>query len=55
MGRKQSFTKVTVTLPSELQKEYKQTLESSGMSLSSRLAILIKGDLKRLAKAKINP
>lgn len=55
MDKENKYPKVTVTLPSELQQEYKRILESLGMNLSSRLAILIKEDLKRLGKAKINP
>jgi metal-responsive CopG/Arc/MetJ family transcriptional regulator len=47
MQNKQTFQKLTITLPDELLKEFKNYCEEEGMNLSSRIAILIKKDLKK--------
>lgn len=49
---KTQFQKVTITLPSKLQENYRKVLESLGMTLSGRLALLIKRDFEKLNKVK---
>jgi len=49
---KKEYQKVTITLPKQLLKEYKEFLDSVGMNLSTRLAILIENDLKKLRGLK---
>lgn len=40
------YKKYTITLPKELGKEFKQFCEDNGLSISGRIAILVKDDLK---------
>ncbi len=49
---KTEYQKVTITLPNQLLKEYREFLDSIGMNLSTRLAILIGNDLKKLRGLK---
>lgn len=46
------YQKVTITLPKELLQQYKEILDNIGMNLSTRLAILVEDDLKRLRGLK---
>ena len=41
------YQKLTITLPEDLLKEFREFCESNGINLSSRIAILIKGDLEK--------
>jgi metal-responsive CopG/Arc/MetJ family transcriptional regulator len=43
---KESYDKLTITLPESLLKEFRKFCGKNGINLSSRIAILIKGDLK---------
>lgn len=46
------YKKYTITLPKDTVREYKKFLESIGMNMSSRIAILIKKDIKRVKGLK---
>ena len=46
------YQKVTITLPKNLQDDYRKLLEKFGMNLSSRIAVLIQEDYKILSKRK---
>ncbi len=41
------YQKLTITLPEDLLKEFREFCESNGINLSSRIAILIKEDLQK--------
>ena len=44
---KQEYKRVTITLPTDLLKQYQKYCEEEGMNLSSRIAVLLKKDLKK--------
>lgn len=46
MQRNIKYTKLTITLPKDLLKEFKEYCEKEGMGKSTRIAVLIKKDLK---------
>ncbi|MCX8159184.1 MAG: hypothetical protein N3D20_02760 [Candidatus Pacearchaeota archaeon] len=41
------YQKLTITLPEDLLKGFKEFCEKNGINLSSRIAILIKEDLEK--------
>lgn len=41
------YQKLTITLPEDLLKRFKEFCEANGINLSSRIAILIKEDLQK--------
>lgn len=43
---KQKYKRVTITLPNEVLEKYQEYCEKEGMNLSSRIAVLLKRDLK---------
>jgi len=43
---KKNYVKLTITLPENLLQEFRGFCEKNGINLSSRIAILIMGDLK---------
>ena len=49
---KQQYTRLNITLPTDLLQEFEKYCESQGMFLSPRIAVLIKRDLE--ANVKIN-
>ena len=42
-----AYQKLTITLPENILKEFRNFCESNGINLSSRIAILIKEDLEK--------
>jgi len=40
------YTKLTITLPSDLKEKFKQFCEGNGINASGRIAILIREDLR---------
>ena len=49
---KQQYTRLNITLPSELLEQFKEYCIKEGMVLSPRIAILIKKDLEQNNKKK---
>lgn len=49
---KQKYTRLNITLPSDLLQEFEKYCESQGMFLSPRIAVLIKKDLEQNYKKK---
>jgi metal-responsive CopG/Arc/MetJ family transcriptional regulator len=43
----QKYQRVDITLPSDLLKKFEQYCEKEGMKISSRMAVLIRKDLKK--------
>lgn len=41
------YQKLTITLPEDLLKRFREFCQNNGINLSSRIAILIKEDLKQ--------
>jgi len=44
------YKKITITLPQQILKKYKEFCEENGMKISNRIAILIKKDLETFNK-----
>ena len=49
---KQQYTRLNITLPSDLLQEFEKYCESQGMFLSPRIAVLIRKDLEQNKKTK---
>ena len=47
---KQKYTRLNITLPTELLEEFDKYCQMEGMMLSSRIAVLIKRDLEENVK-----
>lgn len=47
---KEKYVKVTISLPEEILSKYWEYCEREGMTLSSRLAVLMKRDLEQIKK-----
>lgn len=43
----ETYERLNITLPKDLLKKFKEYCENEGMSMSSRIAVLIKRDLER--------
>lgn len=50
MGKE--YKKVTITLPEKLLSAYRKLLDKIGINFSTRLAILIDKDMKKMKEAK---
>ena len=48
------YKKITITLPNNLIKRYKDFCESNGMNLSKRISLLLKEDLNKRNKNELN-
>ena len=44
---KQQYTRLNITLPTELLKQFEEYCEKEGMFLSPRIAVLIRKDLEQ--------
>ena len=49
---KQQYTRLNITLPSDLLEQFKEYCNKEGMVLSSRIAVLIRKDLEQINKKK---
>ena len=49
---KQQYTRLNITLPTDLLQEFEKYCESQGMFLSPRIAVLIRKDLNRVTRIR---